>query len=179
MRCFIAIDLPMHVKSRIFHKFELLFKKRLFKGKYTDKDSLHLTLKFFGEISEEKINSIDKELQKIKVEKFEGVMGNIGLFGGEENIKIIWVDMLAEEIYKLHKEINSVLKNGKKREDKFQAHITAARVDTVVNKNELLKELKNFNFKKLKFEVNEFLLMKSELTPEGPKYKVLKKYKLD
>lgn len=179
MRCFIAIDLPIHVKSRIFHKFELLFKKRLFKGKYTDKDSLHLTLKFFGEISEEKIKEIDKELQKMKFGKFECDMGDIGFFGGEENIKIIWVEMVAKEIYKLQEEISNVLKSGRKRDDKFVSHITTARVKAVVNKNELLKELRNFNFKKLKFEVDEFLLMKSELTPEGPKYKILKKYKLD
>ncbi len=178
MRCFIAIDLPAHVKSRIFHKFELLFKKRLFKGKYTDKDSLHLTLKFLGELSEEKIRYIDKDLQKIKFEKFKCKMGDVGFFGGEDNIKIIWVDMIAKEIYDLNEEINNALKSVRRDDNKFQSHITTARVKAVVNKNELLKELRNFNFKKLEFEVSEFLLMKSELTPEGPKYKVLGRYGL-
>jgi RNA 2',3'-cyclic 3'-phosphodiesterase len=175
MRCFIAIDLPSHIKSRIFHKFEILFGKRLFKGKNCMKDSLHLTLKFLGEVTEEQIKKIDEDLKKIKLSKFDCSIGKVGIFDNEDNIKIIWVNLIAEEIFKLQKQ---VAKNFKREDMGFHPHITTSRVVEVVNKNALLKELRNINFKKLDFEVGEFLLMKSEITKEGLKYKVLKRYAL-
>lgn len=176
MRCFIAIDLPSHIKSRIFHKFEILYGKRLFKGKNCLKDSLHLTLKFLGEVSEEQVEKIDLDLKKIKFNKFDCSIGEVGVFDNEENIKIIWVNLVAQEIFKLQKE---VAKNFKREDMGFHPHITTSRVVEVVNKKSLLKELKNINFKKLDFEVGEFLLMKSEITSEGLKYKIVKKYSLN
>ena len=58
MRCFIALDLPREAIKRIEEIQELIKKKNLFAGKFTESDNLHLTLKFLGEISEEQIREI-------------------------------------------------------------------------------------------------------------------------
>lgn len=179
MRCFVAVDLPSHTKSRIFHKFGILGSKGLFRGKLVKKDNLHLTLKFLGNLSEDKIKEVKKKLKNIKFSKFEGKIGNTGFFDHENNIKVIWVELLSNKLEKLQKEIDKEVKYFGPQTKEFQSHITMARVTQVLNRQELVKEVKNMNFRKLDFEVNEFLLLKSELTKQGPKYKVLEKFKLN
>ncbi len=178
MRTFIAIDLPEQLKSRIFHKFELFQKKNLFRGKLVEKDNLHLTLKFLGNISDEKLSNVKEKLKKIKFEKFDCGVGKIGVFD-ENNIKIIWVDLVCDKINELQENISNVLKEFPSDNKEFTTHITTARVRMVVNKEELFKELRNLHFKGMDFEVNEFLLIKSELTKQGPQYKVLERFKLN
>lgn len=60
----------------------------------------------------------------------------------------------------------------------FSSHITLARVKSVINKEGLVEYIRNMHLKNLKFEVNEFLLMKSELTEFGPIYRVIERFKL-
>ena len=60
MRAFIAIELPEHVRAKIFHEFETLSKKGVVGGNFVSKDNLHLTLRFLGEISEQKAKDIAK-----------------------------------------------------------------------------------------------------------------------
>src|SRR3989344_4739654 len=54
IRAFIAIDFPDEVVKEIARVQEVLG-KRQFTGKMTEPENLHLTLKFFGEIDEEKL----------------------------------------------------------------------------------------------------------------------------
>ncbi len=178
MRCFIAIDLPEHVKAKIFHEFERLKQKNLFVGNFTDKDNFHLTLKFLGELSPEQIKNILEKLKEIKFQKFDCKINNIGFFDSEKNIKIIWVDLISNEINNLYKEISKKIPEIK--EDKeFTSHITIARVKSVHNQQALLNEVGKINLKKLDFEANEFCLMKSELMKNGPKYKIIEKFPLN
>ncbi|MBL7059291.1 RNA 2',3'-cyclic phosphodiesterase [Candidatus Pacearchaeota archaeon] len=180
MRCFISIDLPSHVKSRIFHKFGILGSKGLFKGKLVKKDDLQLTLKFLGNLSEDKIKEVKRKLKEIKFSKFEGKIGRTGFFDNQDNIKVVWVELLADRINKLGEEISKILGEFKKDDStNFNPHITMAKVDQVLNKQELVKEVQNMNFRKLDFEIKEFLLIKSELTKKGLQYKILDKFTLN
>jgi len=177
MRVFIAIELPEHVKSKVFHQFENLQKKNLFKGKFVEKENLHLTLKFFGEITNEKIEEIKKELNEINLESFSCDVGKTGVFDNEKYIKVIWVELISKKLKELQEKINK--KFPEFYDDKeFSSHITLSRVKSVSKKEELVKEIKKINFKKLDFEVNEFVLMKSELFREGPKYKIIERFRL-
>jgi len=137
-------------------------------------------LKFLGNLSENKIQDIKTRLKKVKFSKFEGTVGKTGFFDNEDNIKVIWVELLADKIELLQKEINKEINSF--REDnnsKFDSYITMAKVMDVLNKQELIKEVNKMNFRKLDFEVNEFLLIKSEMTKKGPRYKVLERFPLN
>ncbi len=178
MRLFVAIELPENIKSKIFHQSEILQKKNLFKGKFVRKDDMHLTLEFIGDISGEEAEEIKNKLKKIKFDKFEAEIGEAGVFDSEDYIKVIWVDIISDKIKELQKQISfKLLKIPAERG--FNSHITLARVKAVNNKQDLIKSIKDIHFKKLKFEVNEFFLMKSELTREGPKYKIVERFKLN
>ncbi len=181
MRVFISIEPSEHVKSRIFHEFENLQKRNLFKGRFVKKDDLHLTLKFLGEISEEKVNEIKEKLKEVKFEKFECEVGKVGVFNNEKFIKVIWVELKSDKLLELEKKISEIFPELS-FDKKFVPHITVARVVSVNNKEELIKAIKKIHFKNLKFEVNEFFLMKSELMKkkiEGSRYKIIERYKLE
>ena len=177
MRIFVAIDLPGHVKAKIFHKFEDLQGKNLFRGKFVDKENLHLTLKFFGNISEEKLEEIEEKLRKIKSEKFDCSIGETGVFD-ERHIKVIWVDLVSDKLKDLQKQISDEFPEIPSDYKEFNSHITTVRVKSVPDRGKLLEGIKNIHLKNLDFVVEEFVLMKSELMRGGPKYKVLERYKL-
>ena len=44
-------------------------KENLFSGKFTELENLHLTLKFLGEIEDEKIEEITRRLEKVNIKK--------------------------------------------------------------------------------------------------------------
>ena len=176
MRCFIAIEFPEHIKARIFHEFENLKNKNLFNGKFVEKANIHLTLKFFGEITNEKLEEIKNKLKEIKFEKFECYIGKTGFFDNENHIRVIWVELVSEKLQELQKIINKKFPEMSSDYKKFNSHITTARVNSISRKGDLIKEVKRIHFKNLDFEVKEFVLIKSELFSDGPKYKVIEKF---
>lgn len=176
VRCFIAIDLPEDVKAKIFHEFENLQKKGFIVGNFVNKSNLHVTLKFIGEISEEKIAEIRAILRGIKFKKFDARIGKIGAFPSNNYIRVLWVDFISEYANGLYEEINQKL--GIKEKESFVSHITVARIKSIKDKKKINEELSRINFKKLDFSVGEFTLFKSELNPKGSVYKVIEKFKL-
>lgn len=176
-RCFIALDLPREVINRIKEIQETIKKKNFFYGKFTEPENLHLTLKFLGEISEQEIGEVKKRLQKINLKEFEASLGELGVFS-KEFIRIIWVKLQGEGLWKLQEEIDNILGGLFVSEKRFMGHITLARVKKIINKQELIDYLKNIKIKNLRFKVDRFFLKKSELFSEGPVYNDIEKYTL-
>lgn len=80
------------------------------------------------------------------------------------------------KINELQQQIDSELAEMFGKDLRFHAHITLGRVKFVENK-EKIKELLKTKIPSLKFEVKEFKLIKSELTPNGPEYEDLEVFK--
>lgn len=175
MRCFIAINLPTEIKEKIFHSSNLLHKKNLFKGKITEKENLHLTLKFLDEISEEKLNQVIESLKKLKFNKITAKIGESGVFN-ENLIKIVWLRVLGVE--DLQKAIDTALSGLFPKESRFMSHLTIARVKFCKEKEKLLEEIKKIKIQE-EFPILSFEIIKSELFPDGPRYKILEKFKLE
>lgn len=166
MRAFIAIEIPEEINEvlkKIQKKFEGLGKINFTKKPY------HLTLKFLREINEEQAEKIKSLLKNIKLKPFELELTELGVFPNENYIRVLWIGVKGGRIYELQQQIDSKLADMFEKDTRFHAHITLGRVKFVKNK-EKIKELLKTESPKLKFEVKEFKLIKSELTPEGPKY---------
>lgn len=177
MRTFIAIDLPKEIKDYLY---ELQNKLRVLpaKVKWTAKKNLHLTLLFIGEINENRLYQIKERLNSIKLKKFEANLDKIGVFPNENYIKIIWVSLNPKnKIIELQQKIDSELLDLIKRDKEFNVHLTLGRVKFVKNKQEFKEKLK-LDIEKKNFEINEFKLIKSDLTKDGPQYTNLEVYKL-
>ncbi len=172
MRTFISINIPEEIRKEIKKVQDSLPE---FFGKKTDVENLHLTLKFLGEIKEQVVGEVKEKLREIKIEKFRTEIAEIGVFS-EGFIRIVWLHM--KDCDNLQKEVDNALKNLFKPEKRFMSHLTIARIKKLKDKKEFLKDLEKIKIEKIKFTIDKFYLMKSELTPEGPRYSVLEEYNL-
>jgi 2'-5' RNA ligase len=179
LRCFIALELSREAIDYIEGLNLLIKKKNLFTGKFTEPENLHLTLKFLGEIEEEKIEQVKKKLSEIKSGQFEASLGEVGVFINKFN-SILWIKLQGKEIWNLQEQIDKKLGDLEfTPEERFMSHISIARMKKIHDKNEFLDYVKNIKTKKIKFKVKEFILKKSELKPEGPAYENIEKFELD
>jgi len=173
MRTFISINISEEIRKEIKKIQDSLPE---FFGKKTELENLHLTLKFLGEIEETKIEGIKEKLREIKIEKFATEIDEIGVFS-EIFIRIVWLHM--KDCENLQKQIDNALKNLFEPEKRFMSHLTIARIKKLKDKEGFLQDLKKIKIEKIKFIVDKFYLMKSELTAEGPRYSVLEEYNLN
>ena len=175
MRCFVAIDFPINAKTRIFHESKKLQGKDLFDGNLTKKENLHLTIKFLGSLTNKEVEKIKEKLRKINFNKFFCKIGKVGFFYKGSKIRIIWVDLLSNKLNELQKKIGKVILD--RGNEKFSSHITIFRLKSVRNKRRLVEKVGEIDFKNLNFKVKEFVLMKSELTNQGIRYRILDRFK--
>lgn len=168
-RAFICIDFPDEVIKEIARIQELLAKTK-FTGKLTELENLHLTLKFLGEIDDNKIKEIKKRLSGIKFERMRLKLGKIGTFSIRGKPRIIWIKVEGKQIHDLQKKIDDALSGMFKAEERFMSHLTIARIKYVKDKKGFLESVGGIHVKPVAFDVSEFKLKKSELKPIGPVY---------
>ena len=176
IRTFIAVELPDKFINEIKRIETALNLPGL---KLVEPELVHITLKFLGDINEDKVEPITEALSQVECAPFEAVVKDVGVFPKPAYIKVIWLG--AEGNFELlHSEVERVLSHFKfKKEHSFTPHATLARVKQVRDKAlllERLNELKDVNLGT--FNVDSIILKKSTLTPEGPVYETLKEIRL-
>lgn len=174
-RCFIALDLPRESINELKGIQKMIKDNFTFTGKFTEPENLHLTLKFLGEIDNEKIEEARKKLSKLKFDQFEAKLGKLGVFS-KKNPKILWVELKGAD--SLQNEIDYVLNGLFKKERRFMGHITIARIKYIKEKKELLEYLASLKLKS-HFTIDKFFLKKSELYSEGPVYGDIEEFILE
>lgn len=149
-------------------------------GNFVEKENIHLTLKFLGNIPEEKIKDIEKKLSEIDFSSFGAHIGEIGFFPSQEHVKIVWVELLSDKTLPLKKLMDDTLDSlGFPPDNKeFNSHITIARIKEIKNKQYFFDKIKKLKIKKTDFNFKYFSLIKSELRRGGPVYKLIKKFEL-
>jgi 2'-5' RNA ligase len=174
MRCFLAIELSDEAKNELVKIQEEL--KPFVLAKFVEKENLHLSLKFLGELDKEQINKVKDSLRKIKFGKLQGSLGKIGFFPNNKSINVIWVSLEPrEKIRELNVMINDSLNN---KDENFVSHLTLTRVKKVKDKLGFLKKVENIKIKPISFSVNSFVLKKSTLTEKGPIYEDIERFEL-
>lgn len=170
MRTFIAIDIPNSIKKEIVKIQEKLPK---FKGKKTEFENLHLTLKFLGEVDEKTLAMVKKKLKRIKLNSFETKINSIGIFSD----RIVWLSI--RNCNELQKEIDEKLSVFFEMEKRFMGHLTIARVKELKDKKKFRSEIKKIKIPEMKFIVENFNLKKSKLGKPGPIYEDIEVYNLE
>ncbi len=146
--------------------------------KWVEEENLHLTLKFLGEVKEERVEEISRVLREIRrsEKRFELSLEDIGAFPSERSPRVIWIGVGKgrEEIIRLQERIEEGLTplGFKKEERGFHPHLTIARV----KKRADFKELFDLSYKSRVFLVDSVTLFKSTLTPKGPIYEPLDRF---
>ncbi|MBZ9571502.1 RNA 2',3'-cyclic phosphodiesterase [Methanobrevibacter sp. TMH8] len=183
-RCFLAIDIEPNLVQKI-EEVQKEFKKTNNNVKYVKTENLHFTLKFFGNVSDTKINEIKKAIDKVlsnvsnnddkdeNNSKTELIIKGIGTFPNKNYMKVLWIGTQNNSfLLNLQKELDSEFtKLGFKKEKNFKTHLTIGRIRNLKDKNEFkekIDELKNISIGTM--NISKISLKKSELTPKGPIY---------
>jgi 2'-5' RNA ligase len=184
MRTFLAIEIEPYIKNKIEESQEIIEDSESSNIKFVEVENIHLTLKFFGEIDDTRIEQItDIVNQSIKdKETYTFKVVNIGAFPNIYNPRVIWTGIKDKNnttvklIEELDKKFNKI---GFKKEKNYVPHITIGRVKSISDKAKLSQTLKKLNKKYHgKMEVKKIYLKSSKLTPNGPIYKNIKEFNL-
>lgn len=179
-RTFIAINIEEEVKKELVLLINKL-RNNDDKINWVREESLHLTLKFLGNVSMPQIEAIYKQLKLIagKVTSFKISLSSLGVFPNERRPQVIWVgikeghDKLRELVWKVEDSLESM---GFLREEKEHIpHLTIGRIKRIKNKNEFIERIKKVSISKFNyFLAKKIEIMKSNLTPKGAIYTSLK-----
>lgn len=172
MRLFVAVYLPRDLAQEVWKAGEVV------EGRWRREplEKLHITLKYIGEVSEEKKREIDEVLRSIPFEPFQVEVRGAGVFPHPRNPRVIWIGARSEELAQLQERIEKALEGlGIPRERRgFIPHITLGRAKGFVDARRFLEE---YGGRYLgSFQVKEFVLVRSHLTPEGSRYEVVERY---
>jgi len=182
MRLFIAVEINENVRKEAI---EVMEKIRALDAdiKFTEPDNLHLTLKFLGEVPEERVKEVEnviigavKDFKAFRI-SIEG----LGYFGKPNYIRTLWLDIYKgrEELMKLARNINTALDYIRHETREPKPHLTIGRVKSGRNKEALLKEIESLKHVKLgEMGVKFVKLKQSILTKERPHYADLKAFEL-
>jgi len=176
MRLFIAIELSAQIREALGQAQSHL-KYAGADVKWVEKDNIHLTLKFLGEVPEEKLERIKNSLDEIgkSSKPFEISIKDIGAFPNTSSPRVIWVglDKGTAESNTLAGNIDEAMsKLGFQKESRpFTAHLTIGRVRSAKNREALKEKLHSCQFPVVSSQlISSIALFKSALTPKGPIY---------
>ncbi|MFZ3071931.1 MAG: RNA 2',3'-cyclic phosphodiesterase [Thermodesulfobacteriota bacterium] len=172
VRAFIAIEIPEEIKKEISSIQDEL-KKSLGKTpgiSWARPATTHLTLKFLGDVPEEKIGDIEEALRLSTrgIKAFTVSVTGIGGFPNLENPRVLWAGIQeSAELENLHVAMeNSLYAVGFEKDEKpFRPHLTLARIKSPVEGKKLSKAIKELRTDiNADFIADSVILFKSELS---------------
>lgn len=184
IRSFLAIELPKEIIGKLSEIQDNL-KPSVSQVKWVRPESVHLTLKFFGNIEEKTVDEISQVLKKVaaKISAFVIDVKDIGVFPNILRPRVIWVgvESSGRTLDILYKETEVSLKKiGFEPEQReFRAHLTLGRVKSLKDKRQLTEQIENLKgYEVGSFRVENLFLFKSDLRPTGAIYTKLETFNL-
>jgi len=178
-RLFVAIELPQQVREKLASICNDVAQKKLFLGRCTRPENIHLTLKFLGEVAESVVPEVDAALKTISFQSGVARLGSLDVFPTREKIRILFIHFLCPELVQLAQRIEDILADRFEPEARlFKSHVTLARIKSIDNKKEFLREIDEFTVSPMQWSIDSFVLKRSVLTQEGPVYTTIARYAL-
>lgn len=180
VRSFIAIELPDELKVGLAQLEAQLKQGKPSAVKWVDPSSIHLTLKFLGNIAVDRISAITRALEETtrELSPFQLKVTGLGGFPNLKRVQVAWVGIGGEvdKLGQLQQRIESSLASlGFTAESRrFTPHLTLARLRDRASADE--RQRFGQLIASTKFEavytikVDTLNLMRSQLTKEGAIY---------
>lgn len=189
-RSFVAIELPGLIRGALSGR-QVALRQLLHAGgdphdlqravKWVEPNSIHLTLKFLGEVRGDDLSAVKVALAASAEGQAELSLrlASVGCFPGWSRPRVIWVGIREDQagsLQALQSDIDARLATlGFAREERdFSPHLTLARLrDTATNEQ---RQLIGQAAREVgvatpgAFEARELSLMRSQLLPSGPIY---------
>lgn len=179
IRSFVAIELPDDLKLRLGELQAQLKSGGEFRVKWVSPSSVHLTLKFLGDVASNRIELVTEALKEASrgVPPFRLQASGLGVFPSINRVQVAWVGMSGEidKLTRLQRNVDlSLARLGFTPESRpFAAHLTLARVreQTPQAERRRFGELiASTRFETDEIEIHALSLMRSQLTPSGAIY---------
>ncbi|HSO25285.1 MAG TPA: RNA 2',3'-cyclic phosphodiesterase [Methanobacteriaceae archaeon] len=182
IRAFLAVDVNRELIGRI-REIQEEIKLAGAPVKFVEPENLHFTLKFFGDVNEEKLDEINKIIiDKIEnFSPFEISISGMGVFPSLRYIRVFWLGSENfEQFSNIQRELDlEFIKIGFEKERSYIPHLTIGRLKGAENKEVLVEKIKQLNDVEIGSTlIDSLCLKKSELTPLGPIYTDLEVFKL-
>lgn len=179
MRAFIAVTLPQDVREALAAIQRELAQSQA-DVKWVTPEQVHVTLKFLGEISDERRQQVEGMLREIAshTAPFSVQLEGLGAFPSVSAPRVVWTGIVEgrEELTRLAASIEEAgQKISLAREHRpFSGHVTLGRVRSPKNRQALTRGLQTLELKPLEpWQVASVTLYQSVLSSHGPAYSVL------
>jgi 2'-5' RNA ligase len=187
MRCFIAIDIDEEIRVALRDlQQDMAGTADIGKSdvKWVHSDSMHLTLKFIGEVRDRDVMDVCNAVKVVadRHKAFDFAVGQVGYFGGQ-NARVLWVGagLDCPELLQLQQDVEEELAGigWPKEGRKFSGHLTLCRVRNSQAGFELARLTEQYrDFDLGTMRCDSVTVYQSTLRPEGPLYTSLGNYKL-
>ena len=180
IRSFIAVELPDELRVSLSQLQVRLKSGGQFSVKWSDPYSIHLTLKFLGNITPDKIGQLTKAIEEAAhgIPPLRLALTELGVFPNPRRVQVIWVGLEGDlnKLGQLQQRIETrVSPLGFPTETrKFTPHLTLGRVReraSPIERESLGRFITTSRFKiDSQFNVDSIHLMRSQLTSGGAIY---------
>jgi 2'-5' RNA ligase len=185
MRTFIAIDLDQEIKNAI-----LRFIQTMDKGdkhiKWIKPQGMHLTLKFLGDITKDRISDVESVLSDIAKDHrpFHLSVKGTGTFPpGNRPPRVLWIGVKENQtLLEIQARLESDLENYHfpKEKRKYYPHLTLGRVKNPYHLESVLTSLAQSKEREFgDMFVSRITFFLSTLKPTGAEYAKLSEYTLE
>lgn len=178
MRTFLALPLEPTVRRELV-RYQEACAKMITNVKWVEEENLHLTLKFLGEVPEEKLAGVISAAGKVAA-RFPALtlpLGKPGAFPTLGRARVLWVgltddgDKLGLLVRQLEQELAYL---GFPQEERtFVAHLTLGRL-----REPTRVALPPFSGEGMPVRLLKVVFYRSVLTPRGPLYQTLSEFEL-
>ena len=175
MRLFVALSIPDAVADGL-----MLLQGGVPGARWLEREQLHLTLRFIGEVDGRDARALDDALAGIDAPAFEMEIHGVGQFGNKQP-HTLWAAARRNEMLEhLQRKVDTAIRRVGQPQDahKFMPHITLARLRHPEIEKVRQWLTANALFTSRIFEVGAFCLYSSKLTSDGSIYRIEQEYPL-
>jgi RNA 2',3'-cyclic 3'-phosphodiesterase len=186
MRIFVALDIPDDLRSRVTEYVERV-RGLAPHARWVKPESLHVTLKFVGEVTDVLLQEIKERLKTVKASPFQVIVAGVGYFPAPRTARVFWAGVHpTESLSQLASGIDQELAKLAIQPEisVYHPHLTLARVGsgrgTKLPFRSLQRQLdaeQTVHFGTM--TAHEFFLYQSKLSQQGAQYARLECFSLE
>ena len=177
IRSFLAFELPVEIKEQI-GTISRELKKMALPVRWVAIDNIHLTIVFLGSVDEDIIGDIEERVNTVVkgFSAFKTKLNKVGAFPHWKRPRVIWIGLNGDigRLSNLRNELQEELKVLGFMPEKrpFRPHLTLGRFKGPINRDEDIKWIcdRYRDIDSDLYQLNELILYKSDLKPDGPVY---------
>jgi 2'-5' RNA ligase len=177
IRSFLAFELPVEIREQI-RVISKELKKTALPVRWVKVDNIHLTILFLGSVDEDTIGDIEEKVNVVVkgFSAFKTKLNAVGAFPHWKRPRVIWIGLNGDigRLSNLRNELQEELKVLGFMPEKrpFRPHLTLGRFKGPIDRGEDMKWIldRHRDINSDLYQLNELILYKSDLKPDGPVY---------